>query len=46
MDFYKAMADECGNIKEELDFDGVHPNKDGYRVMADVAYALLSQALK
>ncbi|MDN5301415.1 MAG: acyl-CoA thioesterase [Thermoanaerobacteraceae bacterium] len=44
IDFYKTMVDEYGKIKEKLDFDGVHPNRDGYRVMADIAYDFLIQA--
>lgn len=46
IDFYDTMADGHGRTKEELDFDGVHPSRDGYRVMADAAYDSLSQALK
>lgn len=43
IDFYEIMVNEHGRIKEELDFDGVHPNKDGYRVMAARAYDVLTK---
>jgi len=46
IDFHKAMADVNGLIKEELDFDGVHPNRNGYRAMAVEAYDCLIKVLK
>ncbi|MDI3481620.1 MAG: acyl-CoA thioesterase [Tepidanaerobacteraceae bacterium] len=46
IDFYRAMVDEFGKIKKKLDFDGVHPNREGYRVMADEAFDCLTRILK
>lgn len=41
IDFHKAMVDDSGLIKIELDFDGIHPNRDGYRTMANIVYEFL-----
>ncbi|HHW03850.1 MAG TPA: hypothetical protein GXX35_13765 [Thermoanaerobacterales bacterium] len=46
IDFYKTMANECSKIKDEMDFDGIHPNRDGYRAMADTAYDFLIKILR
>jgi len=45
IDFYKVMVNVDGLIKKELDFDGVHPNMEGYRVMAVEAYNSLMKVL-
>src|SRR6266542_1231300 len=37
LDYYSAMADEKGFLKEELSEDGLHPNQRGYEVMAPLA---------
>lgn len=40
--FHRAMVDDSSSkIKEELYYDGVHPNEDGYRVMAGIALEFL-----
>lgn len=42
IDFHKAMVDASGlEIKERMHYDGLHPNKAGYKVMAGVAVAKL-----
>lgn len=33
VDYYSAMVNEQGGLKNEYSPDGVHPNKDGYTVM-------------
>ncbi|SEA44744.1 Lysophospholipase L1 [Chitinophaga terrae (ex Kim and Jung 2007)] len=46
LDYYSAMADERKGLKAELTYDGVHPNKAGYEVMAPLAEKAIAQALK
>jgi lysophospholipase L1-like esterase len=46
LDYYAAMVDERGFLKEELSYDGLHPNKKGYDVMAPLAEHAISSALK
>ncbi|NLI91696.1 MAG: lysophospholipase [Peptococcaceae bacterium] len=44
IDFYSALADTDSMIaNQEYLLDEVHPNVEGYRVMADVAKAVISQ---
>jgi lysophospholipase L1-like esterase len=37
IDYYGALAGASGELKPELGNDGVHPNRDGYRVMRKLA---------
>src|SRR6185503_4798145 len=46
LDYYSAMADEKGFLKEELSEDGLHPNQRGYDVMAPLAEQAIASALK
>jgi len=46
LDYYSAMADDKGFLKDELSDDGLHPNKKGYDVMAPLAERAISSALK
>lgn len=45
LDYFSAMADERNGLKEELTYDGVHPNKEGYEVMAPLAEAAIKKVL-
>jgi lysophospholipase L1-like esterase len=45
VDFYPALADAEGGMKADLTVDGVHPNKEGYAVMAPLVEAGVDQAL-
>ena len=46
IDFYKAMVEKNGiKIKPGLYYDDVHPNKDGYKVMAGVAAKIIVKVL-
>ena len=45
LDYHSAMADARQGMRAELSGDGVHPNEAGYRVMAPLAEAAISQAL-
>jgi len=46
LDYYSAMADDKGFLKEELSEDGLHPNQKGYEVMAPLAEQAIAWALK
>lgn len=44
-DFFSEMADERNGLPVELSGDGVHPNKDGYAIMAPIVERAIAQAL-
>jgi lysophospholipase L1-like esterase len=46
LDYYSAMVDDKGFLKENLSEDGLHPNQKGYDVMAPLAERAISLALK
>ncbi|HEX7530358.1 MAG TPA: SGNH/GDSL hydrolase family protein [Pyrinomonadaceae bacterium] len=46
LDYYSAMADDKGFLKEELSEDGLHPNQKGYDIMAPLAEQAIAMALK
>src|SRR5262245_33754567 len=46
LDYYSAMMDEKGFLKDELSEDGLHPNSKGYEVMAPLAEQAIAKALK
>jgi len=46
LDYYSAMVDDKGFLKDELSEDGLHPNVKGYEVMAPLAEAAVVRALK
>ncbi len=46
LDYYSAMADDKGFLKDELSEDGLHPNQKGYDVMTPLAERAISAALK
>jgi lysophospholipase L1-like esterase len=45
VDFHSAMADAQGGMRSGLSSDGVHPNEDGYRIMAPLVEQAIDQAL-
>ncbi len=45
-DYYSAIVDEKGMLKEGHSRDGLHPNDKGYELLAPVAAAAIQQALK
>ncbi len=45
VDYYSAMADAAGAMKQGLSVDGVHPNATGYAIMAPLAEAGIQKAL-
>ena len=46
VDYYSPMTNSEGGLKTELSPDGVHPNKAGYEIMAPLAEAGVTEALK
>ncbi len=46
LDYYSAMVDKRKGLKDEYTYDGVHPNKAGYQVMAPLAEDAINRALK
>jgi len=46
LDYYSAMLDASGMLRAELAADGLHPNADGYKIMAPLAEAAIAKALK
>jgi len=44
-DYYSAMVDDKGWLKEPLSADGLHPNADGYKVMTPIVQAALQKLL-
>jgi lysophospholipase L1-like esterase len=45
-DYYTALVDEKGMLREGYSDDGLHPNARGYELMAPVAAAAIERALK
>jgi len=46
LDYFSAMVDDKGFLKDELSNDGLHPNEQGYAVMAPLAEAAIATNLK
>ncbi len=45
LNYYDATVDASGQLKAELANDGLHPNAEGYRVMAPLAEAAIEKTL-
>jgi len=45
LDYYNAMLDDKGVLKQEITFDGLHPNTAGYDIMVPLAQKAIDQAL-
>jgi lysophospholipase L1-like esterase len=46
LDYFSAMVDDKGFLKDELSNDGLHPNPQGYAVMNPLAEAAINTSLK
>ena len=46
LDYYTAMVDARGMLKDELSDDGLHANARGYAVMGPLAEAAIRSALR
>ncbi len=45
INYFSAMADERNGLKKHLGDDGVHPNLEGYQIMAPLAEKAIAEAL-
>jgi len=46
LDYFSSMTDQSGLLKAELSADDLHPNAQGYAIMAPLADAAIKQALR
>ena len=46
LDYFTPMVDDKGFLKDELSNDGLHPNEQGYAVMAPLAETAIATSLK
>jgi lysophospholipase L1-like esterase len=46
LDYFSAVVDDKGMLKQDLADDGLHPNKAGFAVMAPMAEKAIEKALK
>ena len=46
LDYYTPMLDDTQMLKQELTFDGLHPNDAGYEIMVPLAEKAVAAALK
>jgi lysophospholipase L1-like esterase len=46
LDYFSAMVDATGHLREELSADDLHPNAAGYAIMGPLADAAVKQALR
>jgi lysophospholipase L1-like esterase len=44
-DYFTVLADERGWLKDNFSGDGIHPNAEGYKVMAPIVEAAIQKAL-
>jgi len=44
-DYFNALVDARGWLKENYSSDGIHPNTEGYRIMAPIVEAAIRKAL-
>jgi lysophospholipase L1-like esterase len=46
VDYFSALVDEKGWLKDGLANDGLHPNAEGYKMMAPIVSAAIDRALR
>jgi len=46
LDYFSAMVDATGHLREELSGDDLHPNNAGYAIMGPLADAAVQQAMR
>ena len=45
LNYYSALVEDKGGMKEGMSVDGVHPNAAGYAIMAPLAQAAIDKVL-
>lgn len=45
IDYFGALVDDAGRLRKEMADDGLHPNAEGYKVMAPLAQKAIDAAL-
>ncbi len=45
LDYFRAMVDAEGHLQQPLSDDGLHPNAEGYKIMAPLAQGAIDAAL-
>lgn len=45
VNYYDSLVDSSGFLKAELANDGLHPNSDGYRIMAPIALEAIDRVM-
>ena len=46
VDYFSALVDEKGWMKEGIANDGLHPNAEGYKIMAPIVSAAIERAVR
>ena len=46
LDYFAAMTDDKGLLRTELSTDDLHPNAEGYKIMAPLAEAAIARAVR
>jgi lysophospholipase L1-like esterase len=46
LDYFSAMVDATGHLREELSADDLHPNARGYAIMGPLVEAAIKEALR
>lgn len=46
LDYYSALVDKSGTLKDGTSYDGLHPNAEGYKAMQPLALKAINRALK
>lgn len=46
LDYYSATIDKDRTLKDEVSYDGLHPNADGYKLMQPLAEEAIKRAVK
>jgi lysophospholipase L1-like esterase len=46
LDYFSVLVDDKGMLKKDLADDGLHPNAEGYKIMAPLAEAAIQKAMR
>lgn len=46
LDYYSQMKDQTGQMRQDLTDDGLHPNANGYEIMASLAEKAVAETLR